>query len=152
MKILSNDDYKNINEEIKTLENKIRDKEKAIKDKEKIIKDKDEKLLMQEEIIERINIQLKEKTQEIINCNQNLTSKNHEIIKLEAKLLKEIELKQYYRSSNGGLVKENNKLRQKVYILETNVNNFKQYYKETHKNKSINEYDKKLKGINKRSN
>ena len=140
MKILSNSDYKDLNDQIKIAESNVRDRDKKIKNN-------NEKIEMQKLEIEKLKSTIKELEKKVDNCHQNMLSKNHEYIKLEQELLKEQELKQYFRSSNGGLIKENNKLKNKVYILETNLNNFKKFYQESYKKKSVNEYDKRLKSI-----
>ena len=60
--------------------------------------------------------------------------------------------KKIYASKIGGLTKENNKLRTEIKDKNQKIENLKEDFRKNHKKLTVNQYDKRLKGINKKEN
>ena len=57
-----------------------------------------------------------------------------------------------YASRIGGLKKENNKLINEIKDKTQKIENLKEDFRKNHKKVTVNQYDKRLKGINKKEN
>ncbi len=142
MKILSNKRYED-------MKNQIKQGEHAAVDFQRVKKDFERKIDALESDIKNL-----------INKNVELTSEKSElnqakeIIKDNYDSLQSVleETTEKLRSANGrvgGLQKHNNKLTTLLEEAEKRINNLKTQYKAQHVPLTINQYDKRLKPINK---
>lgn len=79
-------------------------------------------------------------------------SKNLKIEEMNEKINIISQKKKIYASKIGGLTKENNKLRTEIKDKNQKIENLKEDFRKNHKKLTINQYDKRLKGVNKKEN
>lgn len=79
-------------------------------------------------------------------------SKNLKIEEMNEKIDSVSQEKKIYASRIGGLQKQNNKLKAEIKDKTQKIENLKEDFRKNHKKLTINQYDKRLKGVNKKEN
>lgn len=149
MKILRKRDYDDLIKQIKNAENQTRDQKKFYENKQ----DELEKKIKDLELDKNNLISKEEKlTKSLKSMEDIVVSKDIKIEKLN-KQIADISKKKHSLSSRiGGLKKENNKLKDEVKDKNQKIENLKEDFRKNHRKLTVNQYDKRLKVVNKKEN
>lgn len=149
MKILRKKDYDDLINQIKYAEDKVRDQKKYYENKQLYLEKEIEDLKAEKK---KFNSTEEELTRKLKNLEDIVVSKNLKIEEMNEKIDSVSQKKKIYASRIGGLQKQNNKLKDEIKDKTQKIENLKEGFRKTHKKLTINQYDKRLKGINKKEN
>ncbi len=143
MKILFNSTYEDLLGQIKQGDDSIRDH---------LQKEKDLERELENEVLQKGQVQ--KENDKLIKTNVNLLEQC-DSLKLQVEHLQEslITMSKKLQSSyakNGGLKKQNNKLSSELVKIKCILESYKDCHDKIHPKKTVNQYDKRLKAINKR--
>lgn len=149
MKILRKKVYDDLINQIKSAEDKVRDQKKYYENKQLYLEKEIEDLKAEKK---KFNSTEEELTRKLKNLGDIVVSKNLKIEEMNEKIDSVSQKKKIYASRIGGLQKQNNKLKNEIKDKTQKIENLKEDFRKTHKKLTINQYDKRLKGINKKEN
>lgn len=149
MKILRKKEYDDLINQIKVAESKIRDQKKYYEDKNSEL---NKKITDLEKEKCALTSELEKLTENLKRTEDILVTKENKLIKIRQEKVKINQQKIEFYSRIGGLTKENNKLKKEIEDKNQKIENLKEDFRKNHKKLTVNQYDKRLKGINKKEN
>ena len=149
MKILRKRDYDDLINQIKSAENQVRDQKTYYENRQFYLKKEIETL---EKEKKKFNSTEEELTKKLKNLEDIVVSKNLKIEEMNERIDSVSQKKKIYASRIGGLQKQNNKLKAEIKDKTQKIENLKEDFRKNHKKVTVNQYDKRLKVVNKKEN